>query len=544
MPAQKSKSSASNGAAKIRSAKVTPDSTVPSSPAPSKIDLSGPMVTGSGKPDKVAYDAEQERIRTEIDGLQTKLAAVREKISSGNQSGTGNDKRAALKAELDTIRSQQSSNKLNRGKTHEQLKSIQEGIQKKVRLVSTRSHHFLTRRVMQIKDLQAARGKTPYKTAADVDAHISHLEKQVESGSMKVVDEKRALQEITQARRTRRIVEKFQADQESIEADRQEADRLKKLLDDPESKEISERYDTIKAELDGLRKESDEAYAGRTKLFEERDGVQAQLTALFNEKREAAYRFREANDRYWTKVNEDRARRLEKARAQRDEEEAQRKLAIADGLREEASMPAFQTQIEDCQTLIDALSGKSSGNVVLSSSSVPAKSDVSGVPQLEIRQVDAIGEAMVALKKKDEESYFVGKGKKGKKTPKAASPADTNAIHLPYGQLSALLSLSIPPPTGQADVPRVIEDLNTKKAWFEANQARQTAENVAKAEAEIRRLTNGTKPNGKRNVTISPPNGGSELPELALTPSGGTTPRIDDEVEEKLAEVQVDAEEN
>ncbi|KAG2152249.1 hypothetical protein BD769DRAFT_28576 [Suillus cothurnatus] len=544
MPAPKSKSSASNGAAKIHSAKVTPDSTVPSSPAPSKIDLSGPTVTGSGKPDKAAYDAEQERIRSEIDGLQTKLAAVREKISSANQSSTGNDKRAALKAELDGIRGQQSSNKLNRGKTLEQLKTIQDGIQKKVRLFLTRTHHFLTKCAMQIKDLQAARGKTPYKTAADVDAHISHLEKQVESGSMKVVDEKRALQEISQARRTRRMVEKFQADQESIEADRQEADQLKKLLDDPESKEISERFDTIKAELDELKKESDQAYAGRTKLFEERDDIQAQLTALFNEKRESAYRFREANDRYWTKVNEDRARRLEKARAQRDAEEAQRKLAIADSLREEASMPAFQTQIEDCQTLIDALSGKSSGNVVLSSSSVPAKSDISSVPQLDIRQVDAVGETMVALKKKDEESYFVGKGKKGKKSPKAASSADTNAIHLPYGQLSALLSLSIPPPTGQADVPRVIEDLKTKKAWFEANQARQTAENVAKAEAEIQRLTNGAKPNGKRHVTVPPPNSGSEPPESASTPSGGATPRIDDEVEEKLEEVQVDAEEN
>lgn len=31
------------------------------------------MVTGSGKPDKAAYDAEQERIKTEIDSLQTKL---------------------------------------------------------------------------------------------------------------------------------------------------------------------------------------------------------------------------------------------------------------------------------------------------------------------------------------------------------------------------------------------------------------------------------------------------------------------------------------
>jgi hypothetical protein len=40
-------------------------------------------------------------------------------------------------------------------------------------------------------------------------------------------------------------------------------------------------------------------------------------------------------------------------------------------------------------------------------------------------------------------------------------------------------------------VPRVVEDLKTKKAWFEANQARVTAEAIAKAEAEIQRLTKG-----------------------------------------------------
>jgi len=38
---------------------------------------------------------------------------------------------------------------------------------------------------------------------------------------------------------------------------------------------------------------------------------------------------------------------------------------------------------------------------------------------------------------------------------------------------------------------RVVEDLKTKKAWFEANQACMTAEAMAKAEAEIQRLTKG-----------------------------------------------------
>jgi len=39
----------------------------------------------------------------------------------------------------------------------------------------------------------------------------------------------------------------------------------------------------------------------------------------------------------------------------------------------------------------------------------------------------------------------------------------------------------------------VVEDLKTKKAWFEANQTRVTSENVSKAESDIERLTNTVK---------------------------------------------------
>ena len=366
---------------------------------------------------------------------------------------------------------------------------------------------------LKTKDLQAARGKTPFRTVAEVDAHIKYaipattfqlkslmfssrnLDKQVESGSMKLADEKRALQEISQSKRTRKVVEGFQAAQESIDGDRSTADELRQQLDDPESKAISDRYDKIKAELDELKKESDEAYAGRTKLFEERDELQAQITTLFNEKRASAQQFRDANDHYWAKVNEDRARRAEKARAQRAAEEAQKRLEHAQRLREEASLPAYQAEIEDCQTLVDALSGKSSDTVVLSSS-LPVRGEVVGVPKLELRQVEAATDGLVAHKKKgEEETYFVGKGKRGKKdkTPKIAHETDP-LKNLPIGTITALSKLAIPLPTAAGDIPRVIEDLKTKKAWYEANQASVTAENIAKAEAQIQRLTNGTKP--------------------------------------------------
>ena len=318
---------------------------------------------------------------------------------------------------------------------------------------------------------------------------------------MKLADEKRALQEISTCKRSRRTVEGFEAEHSFIEAERQKIAELRTELDDPASKQVSERYDSIKAELDELKKESDEAYAGRSKLFEERDDIQNQLQAAFNRKRESSQLFRETNDRYWTKVNDDRARRAERARAQRVAEELQKKQEIAERLREEAQSPAFQAQIEDCQTLIDYFTGKSTGNITYKSTPLAVRPEVAGVPKLELRRVEESPEGLVVHKKKgdEEDAYFVSNKKNktkkgssrngtGRTTPTTPTNVNTS-LNVPLPTLAALLSLSIPPPASNLDLPRLIEDLNTKKVWFEANQARVTAENIAKAEADILRLT-------------------------------------------------------
>lgn len=367
---------------------------------------------------------------------------------------------------------------------------------------------------------------------------------------MKLADEKRALMEINQINRTRRIVENFQADQDTIDSTRQEIDELRKQLDDPDAKALSDRFEAIKLELNEIKKELDEIYAGRNQLFEERDSVNAEIKSLLQEKRDRQQTYRVAQDAYWKKVNEDRARRAEKQRAQRAEEEARKKLEIVERIREEASRPAYKDAIEDCQTLIDFLSGKS---VAKKSDSSPfARAEIASVPKLEIRQVDAVPKDVVVLKKKGEEddNYFVGgkKGKKGKKGGASKTPngstgdngisSSNEKFHIPLGTLSALLSLSIPAPDSQADVSRVIGDLNAKKEWLEANQARVTEENIEKAEAEIARLT---KQESKLLVTATP----SEV-ETPNAPSSAVESEkpMEEEVEEEKVEEEKKEEEN
>ncbi|KAB5595596.1 Patatin-like phospholipase domain containing protein [Ceratobasidium theobromae] len=485
-----------------------------------------PRVTG-GRPDQLAFNAQQEVLKKEIDGLQSQLSAVKEKIASLGKGGPANERRNELKAELDTLRGQQAGQKSSRSKIMEELKGLQEENQKK------------------IKDLQASKSKLPFKTVQDVDNQIKKLDGQVESGNMKIADEKRALNEISQLRRSRKTVEGFQADEEAIQANKAKIEELKKELDDPEAKAISDRFDTIKKELDEIKKEQDEAYASRNKIFDERNELSAKLDELFQKKRDSNAAFREANDRYFAKIAEDRARRAERYKRQREQEEVERRREQAKRIREEAEIPAFQVEIEDCQTLIDLFTGKISGAAADTqvSTSKSKSAGLANVPELSIRQVEA-DPTLVALKKKgqEEENYFVAKKKKpaGKSNAQAPAAAPKEKENKPedrfqvsFSTLTALGALSIPPPSSNADVERCIADLQKKRDWYLANQKRVTAEKIAKADAEIAKLeAQAGDANGHAGDLES--NGNDET--AAAEPTGAASEEVDEQPQEETPE--------
>lgn len=440
-----------------------------------------------GKPDAAANNAELDKLAKSIDSVQKELNQVRSLLSGSGPSkdSPAGIRRAQLRSQLDELRNQQAGSKGARGKTLEDLRSLQEGIAK------------------QIKDLQHAKSKAPYKSTADVDSRIKRLEEQVESGSMKLVEEKKALSEISQLKKNRKAVENFDAMQASIDADRSKVDQLKSTLDSPEAKALNKKYDEIKAELDAIQAEQDKQAGSRGKLLDQRTQLSAQLDALYQTRRDRQAAFRAANDTFYAKLNQDRERRVAKQREERAALEAEKKKEHAAQLREEAALPAFAKEIEDCDVLINYFSR--------GASAVEDKGEVTkaavGGKALNLRQVNS--EAMVPKgavlrqKNEDEETYFAGnarnrkpKGRAGKRgTPLdlgAADGEDENSatagaaaegkLNVPLGTLSALLALSIPPPTNAADVARVVENLKLKRQYFVSNQARVTKENIEKVE--------------------------------------------------------------
>lgn len=90
------------------------------------------------------------------------------------------------------------------------------------------------------------------------------------------------------------------------------------------------------------------------------------------------------------------------------------------------------------------------------------------------------------LAKKPKKGSKINGSAKANGSPKPAEPAERFSV--PLAKLSALASLSIPPPASAAEVPQTIENLKIKKEWLTANQERKTAENKAEAERKIAAL--------------------------------------------------------
>ncbi|KAK4684157.1 hypothetical protein P7C73_g6042, partial [Tremellales sp. Uapishka_1] len=469
----------------------------------------------TGKPDQAKYNAEQDELNKEIAGVKSKLDAIRSRISLAQAPSSG-DRRSVLKGEMDALRSEQGKYKVDRGKIFDEMKRLQDGVQRK------------------IKEVQTQRGKLGFKSVQEVDDRIRSLDKQVESGTMKLIDEKKALQEISQLKRSRKALESSTSADDSIAAEKARIDELRKQLDDPEAKKVGDRFDELKKEMDSLREEGNKAYEERGKLFDERNALQAKMDELYGKKRESAQLYKDENDKHYAKMQADRSARQERFKAEKAQEDASRREEEVVRLREEAKVPAYAAEIEDCGVLIGWFKGRYGGTGEVPTTNAGGKDTektvLEGVKKLEIRKVDSDFKGMAIKKKGDDEDlgFFGGGGKKkgksgvkkgsasvsGTATPSSEAAAAPAAVNLPMSLLSAILSLGIPPPSGKDDVPRTIEDLETKKAWFEANSATKTKAEIERVEKVVAKLL-------KKNAILSEGDDATEDAEEVVPEVGG-----------------------
>ncbi|KAJ5096827.1 hypothetical protein N7456_007548 [Penicillium angulare] len=427
------------------------------------------------KPDEEAYKASLAQAEKEHTAAQEKLNQIKAKLDiakPNNQDSPTVKKQQELRAELSSIRQKQSGFKSSRSSTQEKSNAIESTLK------------------ARIAEQNNSRGKMSFKNVEEVDREIARLEKQVDSGTLRLVDERKALSDISQLRKQRKSFAGLEEAQKGINELKAQISELKKTLDNPEAKALSDKYSEIQKELDAIKAEQDGVYKNLNSLRDER-------TALRNDQQKKYTAIREIKDNYFKarrayKEYEDEAWRVrrERQKAERDAFEREKRKKVADKKLEEASALAYTDEIITAQGLIRHFDPAFN----FATLGLDDKKDVGSNFRAGVgRTVDDSGlKGMKVVRKEDrEEDYFIGgggskKGKKGKKGG-AAAPEATK-FNMNVGIIEEFGKVKIDPPMNQADVPAVVEKLAAKITEWKGSQASKTEENIKKAKEEIARL--------------------------------------------------------
>lgn len=320
-----------------------------------------------------------------------------------------------------------------------------------------------------------------FKNVEELDREIARLEKQVDSGTMRLVDEKKTLADVSSMRKQRKNFSGLEDAQKGINDLKTQIAALKKTLDNPEVKALSDKYTEIQKELDTIKAEQDGAFRNLNALRDERTslhGEQQTKWAAIREVKDNYYKARKAYKQY-----EDEAWKVrrEKAKAQREAFDREKKRKVADKKLEEASRPAYTDEILGAQGLIRHFNPSYDFTALgLSDKKDEGPDFRAGVG----RTVEDSGIQGMKVLKKDDDEYFAGtggkKGKKGKKGSANASPAPSTPTETKFnmnvGIIEEFAKVKIDPPMNQSDVPAVTEKLAGKITEWKKDQATKTEE--------------------------------------------------------------------
>lgn len=378
-----------------------------------------------------------------------------------NKDSPAGRRQQQLKSELQTIRQQQSLFKTSRG-----------NIQEKISVLDVQ---FKSRAAEQ----KIARARIAFKNVEEVDREIERLEKQVDAGTMKLVDEKKALAEISSLRKQRKGFAGFDEAQRGIEELKAQMSELRKSLDNPEVKALSQKYDEINQELSTIKAEQDKAYGNLNALRKERMILNSDQQVKYAAMKEIKDNYFKARTAHRDYEQEQYRIRQERAKSERDAYQKEKRRKIADQKLEDASALAFMDEILTAEGLIRYFEPSS----VETSKSLRGPSGFAAEAQRSVEGFDFKG-TKVSKKEEREDNYFTGtggkKGKKGKKGSTAASPAPSTPtegkFNISIGIIEELAKVNVEPPINQAGVPAVVEKLKEKRDQWKKDQESKTRE--------------------------------------------------------------------
>ncbi|RMZ82648.1 hypothetical protein DV738_g1647, partial [Chaetothyriales sp. CBS 135597] len=421
------------------------------------------------KPDEAKYKADLAAAEKAHEVAQKKFQEARNKFDAARggsgPNASGNDRFTELVNEQKEIRKKQSEHKAAKAGQVDKFSRNDAEIKK------------------LLAEQKEARGRTGFKSVEEIEQRIAQITKQVDSGTMRLVEEKKALADVSALQRQKKSLAGLEELAKRIDAKKAENTELKQSFESAESRALSQKYednqkeiDEIKAGREASKSNLDTLRADRDRLHAEQQQTWLAIKTLKDEYFAARKAVREYEDIIWQQ-------RREKKAAEEAAWRKEKRQKVAEARLEEASEPAFGDEIRSAEGLIKHFEP-----------SYGAAEDDKGPGQFAAtaqRTIDDSGFKGMKVVKKETEDFFVGGGggkKKKAKKSAATGSADGGKLNMNVGIIEELGKLGIDPPAAQADIPAVVEQLKAKLAEWKKNQKEQTEKNIAKAKAEIERL--------------------------------------------------------
>ncbi|VEU21933.1 DEKNAAC102948 [Brettanomyces naardenensis] len=415
-------------------------------------------------PDFKARDAKVTEIRSSIKQIDEELAKINKDIEVTVTPKPVQEKRKALTSELGGVIRVQSELKKKRALINDQIKAVNLSLKKKIATIQTKT------------------SKHSFKSGEDIDKKIKSLEDLIDTGTLKIVDERRNIKEISSLRRIRKDFSSIQDEQKLIDEDKAKIAELRKSLGDANNKEAQEEFEKVTKELDdlsvetkGIQKKRDELFSSRRELYKKKDGLYDELRSV-----------KQDYDNQFKKFKQE----LENEKKKREEEEKEFKLnarkeeleAQIVKIQDSAKQPANSKEITTVESLL--IHFDPSYVKTLSNSEVNSTDDKLNSHH---KQSKVEMPANAVLFKKEPENFFVGtKSKKGKKHNNNKKKS-TKFVLEPV-LISELSSLGIPLPASQEDSDKTVELLKAKLNEFKEGQDDKTKANIAAGEDKVKEL--------------------------------------------------------
>lgn len=418
------------------------------------------------QPDGEVFKEKMAKIEEEIDKLKKKQNGIQEKIKerSGGKEGFFAEKQA-LRNQLDEY-----SAKMN------EIQAKKDAIAKQVGDKRQEGRDMRT----QLNKMKKSIG---YTSEAEIDDRIASIEFKLWTDSVSLKEEKKALAEIQELKRSKPKVSNLHKMEDSLQSFDAGSVKESSAALNEEMAKYRELKKGVSAKMSELMESRKEQLGDLPQIIEQRDAISKEIQEKIQEKSAARDAHRAAEKEYWAYQAE-----VRKIRQEKQMEERQKRQGEYDQRRKERAAEKLDEQPHVAEIVLIEQT------MAYCKSLTQSKGPKEKVEEKEVAHTNPEGTEVLAKKEdRDEEYYFAptAKGKKAKSKSKNAGEGKAQSIKHNAETFRLFDQLKLDAPITTEEIPAILVKLEEQlemynqkvKTWEEKRD--EMKEKILKGEVSL-----------------------------------------------------------